>query len=222
MTSCAHLTRPALAAAALTVVAMLVAACGASAGSPTTPATPATVTASPAASASAVAQASAGGTAYASPVAPVSSPGRIAPAGAATFIAEGQDINGNAWHEPACHSGCVLSGDATSILYNMAWGTWTGSQAVGTGTENIEDCVPSCAAGGQYRVPVAVTFSQPVRACDAQSPAGNTASGSTRWFWSEASFSYLTGLPKALQGANAPQNPWKFTSVITQAQQSCH
>jgi hypothetical protein len=29
------------------------------------------------------------------------------------------------------------------------------------------------------------------------------------------------GLPKALQGGNAPQNPWVFSSVITAAEQSC-
>jgi hypothetical protein len=36
-----------------------------------------------------------------------------------------------------------------------------------------------------------------------------------------ASFTYPQGLPKALQGASAPQNPWRFTHLSAQAQQSC-
>jgi hypothetical protein len=138
--------------------------------------------------------------------------------GADTFIAEGQNIGGTALHEPACRSGCVLSGDATSILNTMTWRSWTATAATGAGTENIEGCVPNCASGGQYRVPVVVTFSRPVKDCPART---GTARTGTRWFWSRASFSYPRGLPKALRGARAPTNPWTFTSVIAQARESC-
>jgi hypothetical protein len=138
--------------------------------------------------------------------------------GADTFIAEGQNIGGTALHEPACRAGCVLSGDATSILNTMTWRRWTATAATGAGTENIEGCVPNCANGGQYRVPVVVTFSRPVKACPART---GTARTGTRWFWSRASFSYPRGLPKALRGARAPTNPWTFTSVIAQARESC-
>ena len=138
--------------------------------------------------------------------------------GADTFIAEGQNIGGTALHEPACRSGCVLSGDATSILNTMTWRNWTATAATGAGTEKIEGCVPNCASGGQYRVPVVVTFSRPVKDCPART---GTARTGTRWFWSRASFSYPRGLPKALRGARAPTNPWTFTSVIAQARESC-
>jgi hypothetical protein len=47
-----------------------------------------------------------------------------------------------------------------------------------------------------------------------------SASG-TRWFWSRASFRFPNGLPKALQGQDAPQNPWIFTTLVAAAQQSC-
>jgi hypothetical protein len=141
-----------------------------------------------------------------------------APTGADTFLAEGQNIGGTALHEPACRSGCVLSGDATSILNNMTWRSWTATAATGAGTENIEGCVPNCASGGQYRVPVVVTFSRPVRACPART---GTARAGTRWFWSRASFRYPRGLPKALRGGRAPANPWTFTSVVAQARESC-
>jgi hypothetical protein len=138
--------------------------------------------------------------------------------GADTFIAEGQNIGGTALHEPACRSGCVLSGDATSILHTMTWRSWTATAATGAGTENIEGCVPNCASGGQYRVRVVVTFSRPVKDCPART---GTAQTGTRWFWSRASFRYPRGLPKALRGARAPTNPWTFTSVIAQARESC-
>jgi len=130
-----------------------------------------------------------------------------------TFLAQGQDVNGTALHEPACgNSGCPLSGDSTTILYQMNWTTWSATEAVGTGTYQVDACNPSCAAGPVYPVAAVVTFSQPVKVC--------SASG-TRWFWSRASFRFPNGLPKALQGQNAPQNPWTFTTLVTAARQSC-
>jgi hypothetical protein len=145
----------------------------------------------------------------------------LAPTATDTFIAEGQNITAASLHRPACKSGCVLSGDATAILEHMVWSTWTGTAAVGSGMEHLEDCIPDCAGGGQYLVPVVVTFTHPVKDCTAQYGSGNTALGGTRWFWSQASFSYPQGLPNALQGANAPQDPWVFVPLIDQAKQSC-
>jgi hypothetical protein len=145
----------------------------------------------------------------------------VTPTAADTFIAEGQNITEPSLHRPACTSGCVLSGDATAILEHMTWSTWTGTVAVGSGMEHLEDCIPGCANGGQYLVPVVVTFSHPVKDCTAQYGSGNTALGGTRWFWSQAVFRYPQGLPKALQGANAPQDPWMFVPLIAQAKQSC-
>ena len=148
-------------------------------------------------------------------------PGTVTPTAAGTYLAAGQDTAGVPLHAPACTSGCALSGDATSILEHMTWSSWTGTSAVGTGMEHLEDCSPTCAGGGQYLVPVVVTFSHPVKDCTGQYGSGSTALGGTRWFWSEASFRYPHGLPAALRGVNAPQNPWVFTALIAQAQQSC-
>lgn len=139
--------------------------------------------------------------------------GTAAPTGADTFLAVGQDINGTLLHEPACRgSGCALSGDSTTFLANMRWTTWSGTEAVGTGTYKINDCRPNCAAGHVYPVATVVTLSRPVKVC--------SASG-THWVWSHASFSFPHGLPAALQGQNAPQNPWTFSSLVTAARQSC-
>jgi hypothetical protein len=49
-----------------------------------------------------------------------------------------------------------------------------------------------------YPVAAVVTLSQPVKVC---SPSV------TRWVWSHASFAFPDGLPKALQGQNAPRTP---------------
>ncbi len=157
----------------------------------------------------------------AGPVTPPSSaPASSAPATApatgptanTTFLAQGQDINGTVLHAPLCSSGCVLSGDSTAILDKMTWNTWSGSEAVGTGTYEVDGCNPNCAAGPLYHVPAVITLSNPVKAC---------SSSATRYFWTRATFRYPDGLPKALRGENAPQNPWVFSAVVTAAQQSC-
>jgi len=94
----------------------------------------------------------------------------------------------------------------------MTWRTWSASSAVGSGTYKIDDCNPNCASAHVYPVDTVITLTNPVKVC---------SKSGTRWFWSRASFTYPNGLPKALQGSNAPQNPWTFSSVISAAQQSC-
>jgi hypothetical protein len=118
------------------------------------------------------------------------------PSGADVYLAESQDVRGTTAHAPGCQAGCPLSGDGTTVLWDMSWPTWTGGQAVGTGTEKIDGCDPNCAAGPEYPVTVTVTFSQ---------PAGDRALG--EWFWTYATFTWPNGLPPALTGASAPSNP---------------
>lgn len=141
------------------------------------------------------------------------SPGVTASAaGASTFLAQAQDINGTALYRPACNSGCPLSGDSTAILDKMSWRTWSATEAVGTGIYKLDACNPSCAAGPVYSVATVVTLSNPVKAC---------SSSGTRRFWTRASFKFPAGLPKALQGGSAPENPWVFSTVASAAKQSC-
>jgi hypothetical protein len=175
---------------------------------PTAANTSGTATAAPASSTAAP------GTPVSPPSTATVSPSAAArPIGASTFLAAGQDLNGTQLHEPACGGvGCALSGDSTTFLANMKWTTWSATEAVGTGTYKVNDCSPNCAAGHVYPVAAVVTLSQPVKVC---------SSSGTRWVWSHVSFTFPDGLPKALQGQNAPQNPWTFSSLITAAQQSC-
>jgi hypothetical protein len=136
-----------------------------------------------------------------------------APTGAGTFLAAEQSLNGGLLHKPACDGfGCALSGDSTAFLFRMTWPTWSGSLALGIGTYKLDDCNPDCAGGHVYSVATMVTLSQPVKVC---------SSSGTRWVWTHASFTFPDGLPKALQGPNAPQNPWTFSGLITAAQQTC-
>lgn len=166
----------------------------------TRPAAPAATRTAPAASATTA------------PVAPGSAPGSGATA-ATTYLAESQDIRGTIVRAPACAHGCPLSGDGTIILYDMTWTAWNGTQAVGRGTEAIESCVPTCAAGGQYQVAVTVTLRDPEPDC--------TPQGSTLWIWTSASFTWPNGLPKALRGQGAPDNPWTFTALRGELATSC-
>src|SRR5581483_10193791 len=100
------------------------------------------------------------------PTPPPSSPPATAPVtgppGNSTFLGEGQDIRGTVLHMTACESGCVLSADSTAILAKMTWNTWSGSEAVGTGTYELDGCNPNCAAGPLYHVPAVITLSNPV------------------------------------------------------------
>lgn len=147
---------------------------------------------------------------HSAPAQPVTSPARPAPSGADVYLAESQDVAGTIAHAPGCQAGCPLSGDGTTVLWDMTWPAWTGGEAVGTGTEKIDGCDPNCAAGPEYAVPVTVTLSQPARDC-----------ALVEWFWTHASFTWPHGLPSALTGASAPANPWDFTQVKAEATQSC-
>jgi hypothetical protein len=198
--------------AAMAAMAVLAAGCASqgSAGSTVPPASHSAPT--PASHAAASEQAT---TATASPVQTPATPSVTSTAGsmpsaADVYLAESQDVRGTTAHAPGCQSGCPLSGDGTTVLWDMTWPTWTGGQAVGTGTEKIDGCDPNCAAGPEYSVAVTVTFSQPARDC---------ALG--KWFWTYATFTWPKGLPSALTGASAPTNPWGFTQVKAEATQSC-
>jgi hypothetical protein len=135
------------------------------------------------------------------------------PTGTDTFLAAAQTLTGPLLYEPACGGyGCGLSGDSTAFLFHMTWSTWSGTEAVGTGTYRLDDCEPNCAGGHVYAVRAVVTLSQPVKVC---------SSSGTRWVWSHASFTFSDGLPQALRGQNVPQNPWTFSGLVTAAQQTC-
>ena len=168
----------------------------ASAPASASPAQPATTSASPA-------------TATATPVA---AGGGTSPAAPQVFLAEGGDVRGTSVFRPACGSGCGLSGDGTTALWNMTWTAWTSSQASGAGTEKIDDCNPNCAAGTLHSVAVRVTLSRPVMVC---------ASGKGTWYWTRVTFTWPNGLPAVFSGDNAPTNPFNYPDITAQQATSC-
>ena len=56
----------------------------------------------------------------------------------------------------------AYSGDSTNVVTGMTWGSWTATSATGTGTSDIDSCVPSCAAASPNPVTTTVTLSDPV------------------------------------------------------------
>jgi hypothetical protein len=131
---------------------------------------------------------------------------------AVVYLAEGGSVGGTAVHAPACQTGCQLSGDGTTSLWDMTWATWNSTVAVGTGTEKLDDCTPDCAAGTLHPVPVKVTLSRPVMVC---------VSDTGKWFWTRVSFIWPAGLPAAFSGGNAPLNPFDYSGIAAQAAKSC-
>jgi hypothetical protein len=105
-----------------------------------------------------------------------------------------------------------IAGDGTYNLEHMTWQTWTGTQAVGTGTAEIDDCNPACANGKWYYVPVKAVFSQPIHDCIP------TVSAGSDYFWSQVDLSYPSGLPKPVSSS---YGLWKFSDLVAQADQDC-
>ena len=129
------------------------------------------------------------------------------------YFAEGGDTNGTSMHASACSAGCPLSGDGTTSMWNMTWPTWNPTEAVGTGTEKIDDCNPSCATGKLYPVAVTVTLRDPVMVCTSQHVA--------RYYWTRVSFTWPAGLPTVLSGDSAPVNPVTYANITAASTPSC-
>jgi eukaryotic-like serine/threonine-protein kinase len=56
----------------------------------------------------------------------------------------------------------AYSGDATNVVTAITWSSWTATGATGTGTSDIDNCVPSCAAASPNNVTATITLSDPV------------------------------------------------------------
>ena len=56
----------------------------------------------------------------------------------------------------------AYSGDGTNVVTGLTWTSWTATGATGTGTSDIDSCVPSCAAASPDNVSTTITLSDPV------------------------------------------------------------
>jgi hypothetical protein len=213
------LTRSLIPAAALAALTVFVTGCGstssgtaAAALSSTAPPVPASASAATPVPSRAISAPSASGSLRAtSPSAPVAA-STAAALTRAVYLAEGGSVGATVLRAPACKAGCQLSGDSTTSLWDMTWPAWNPTDAVGTGTEKLDDCTPDCAAGTLHAVPVRVTLSRPVMVC---------VSGTGRWFWTRVSFTWPAGLPAVFSGGNAPLNPFDYPGITAQAAKEC-
>ena len=215
-----RVTAAAVAVTAVAALVALTAGCAAARSSSTPPlasgtttaaATPTPATASASASLAVSASVSPETVAPLSPTA-VAVTGTISSPPSPVYLAEGGSVTGTTVVSPGCAAGCPLSGDGTTSLWNMTWPTWTSFQAIGNGTEKIDDCNPNCAAGTLHAVPVTVALTKPVMVC---------VSGAGRWFWTQATFTWPDGLPSVFSGDNAPTNPFTYPDITSQAATSC-
>jgi hypothetical protein len=207
--------KAAVLAAALISLIALTAGCAAASSSSSPPAASGTATA--AATATPATPATTAASLAASP-----SPTNLAPSTPVTatvtggppqvYLAEGGSVTGTTVVSPGCAAGCPLSGDGTTSLWDMTWPTWSTVQAVGNGTEKIDDCNPNCAAGTLHAVKVTVALTKPVMVC---------VSGTGRWFWTEVTFTWPDGLPSVFSGDNAPTNPFTYPEITSQQATSC-
>jgi hypothetical protein len=55
-----------------------------------------------------------------------------------------------------------FSGDAGNVVAAISWSTWTATKATGTGTVDIQGCVPDCASGSETPTPAYLVLSDPV------------------------------------------------------------
>ena len=55
----------------------------------------------------------------------------------------------------------AYSGDATNVVTSITWTSWTATGATGTGTSDIDSCVPNCAQAPVDNVTATITLSAP-------------------------------------------------------------
>ena len=55
----------------------------------------------------------------------------------------------------------AYSGDATNVVTKITWASWTAAGATGTGTSDIDSCIPNCATAPTDYVTTTITLSTP-------------------------------------------------------------
>jgi hypothetical protein len=126
-----------------------------------------------------------------------------------TYIANGQELS--PLYKPGCTVKFACSLSFHDFLYRMHWTQWSTTKAVGTGTYLVNGCTPNCAKGTFYSVPIVVTFTNPVKACQGKA---------ARWYWTKATFRFTHGLPPVLRHLDLP-NPFSFPGVAVAARATC-
>jgi hypothetical protein len=104
-------------------------------------------------------------------------PAAPAPAAAGATALPVLSVTGYSGREPGW---LAFSGDAGYLVGNITWQTWGPDQATGTGTSDIQGCVPNCAQGSETPVTATVTLSVPVAAQYTQVAVTRAGDGASR------------------------------------------
>jgi hypothetical protein len=92
--------------------------------------------------------------------------------GAVTAVASGGAVAAASGPKPLLISNCAKAkfkparviltcGDASFGATEMVWSSWTQKNAVGTGTGQVNDCMPNCAQGKTKTAPIQLKLGAP-------------------------------------------------------------
>jgi eukaryotic-like serine/threonine-protein kinase len=130
-------------------------ASGGASHSPTAPATSAVTNSSAPSSRSTGSSTSSGTTGTTSPSQPAASTSAPSSSTALPVLAVGS-------YSGMRPAEIAYSGDGTNVVTGLTWSSWMATGATGTGTSDIDSCVPSCAAASPDNVTTTITLSDPV------------------------------------------------------------
>ena len=135
-------------------------ASGGASHSPTAPATSAVTNHSAAASSSSSSSSSNSGSS--SSTTGTTSPSQPAASTSAPAASTAVPVLGVGSYSGMRPTEIAYSGDGTNVVTGLTWTSWTATGATGTGTSDIDSCVPSCAAASPDNVSTTITLSDPV------------------------------------------------------------
>jgi serine/threonine protein kinase len=136
---------------------------GGASHSPTAPATSAVTNSSAAASSSnSVSSGSSGSSSSSGSTTGTTSPGQPAASTSGPSSSTALPVLAVGSYSGMRPTEIAYSGDATNVVTGLTWSSWTASGATGTGTSDIDSCVPSCAAASPDNVSTTITLSDPV------------------------------------------------------------
>jgi hypothetical protein len=105
----------------------------------------------------------------------------------------------------------AISGDGGNIVTNLAWGSWTPTSAVGTGTSDIQNCIPDCADGSNTPVTTTLALSKSqdghfTQIVETRNGTRRTWTYPGNWPWTEG-FGMPSAPPPAASAPGAASGP---------------
>jgi hypothetical protein len=103
----------------------------------------------------------------------------------------------------------AFSGDAGNVVTSITWSTWTSVRATGSGTSNIQGCVPNCATGTETPVAATITLYDPVNGKFTAVLEQRDGTETTSWPQSAAPSNPIVAVPSpTAAGDGLPVGVW--------------